>query len=696
MLFNEKKYEFEIDGRKCSFSTGKLARKSHSAVFATMGETAVMVNAEVGKVDPNMDYFPMSVEYIEKLYAAGKISSSRFIKRERFPSDDAVLKARLIDRSFRSRFPGDYRNVLSLTITVLSFDPDNDPTVLAINAASAALMISKAPFGGPISGVRVSLKDGKPYSNYSNLEETTEEDVMNYMLSGDGNLFTMIDAGFHVVEESKVIEAMEYSQKSMNEWIEAQKEFAKLFDVEKEDYERFEPSEELMNQVKEFVGKEIDEIILDEEFYKKDEMQEKLREQYAGQFSKSIIDDAFEKLIKKTVRNMILNEGKRTDGRKMDEIREVAIETGVLPRVHGSGLFTRGMTQSLTIATLGNTRSMQMVDDMTGEESRAYMHFYNALPSSLGQADRIRWIPGRREVGHGALAEKALHPVVPSIEEFPYTQLLMSEILSQGGSSSMAATCASSLALMDAGVPVKAPVAGIAMGVVTDPEGAKFQVLTDIKDVEDFYGDMDFKVTGTREGVTAIQMDNKAAGLPLEIFKVALEEAKKARLFLLDEMQKVIEKPRDTVSKYAPKVDSVKIPVSKIGELIGPGGKNIRELSESTETEVTVEEDGTVYIFGETKESIEAVKERISGLSFVPEIGKVYKGIVVSIMEYGAFVEIAPNISGLVHVSELTNSFVKNVKDFVTEGQEVEVKLVGVKDDGKLQLSMKALESQTN
>ncbi|MCC7290143.1 polyribonucleotide nucleotidyltransferase [bacterium] len=694
MLFNEKVHEFEIEGRKVSFSSGKYARRSSGSVFARMGETAVLVNVDSQAPKGEGDFFPMTVEYVEKLFAAGKISSSKFVKRERFPTDAAILRARMIDRSFRSRFPADYRNEVTITITVLSYDSQNDPLILAINAASAAIMLSKVPFDGPIAGVRIGLKDGNPVAKYEVIDETSEEDQMNYVASGDGKLFTMVDAGCHEVPENQVVEGMKYGLELMNPWMEAQQKFIDMFEVQKEEYTSHAVPEELLAQMKTFLGDEVKRNATSDKPELTTESLEKVYKEYEGKYSKVTISEAYYKLLKKEVRAMILDRKERIDGRKVDEIRELDMEVGVLPRVHGSSLFTRGMTQSLTVATLGNTRDQRLVEDIAGEELKSYMHFYDAMPFSLGEAGRIKWIPGRRETGHSALAEKALAPVVPSLDEFPYTVLLVSEVLSQNGSSSMAATCASTLALMDAGVPIKRPVAGIAMGVITDDEGEKFQILTDIRDVEDFYGDMDFKVTGTTKGITAVQMDNKAAGLPIEVFEQAIAQARQAREFILEKIEKVIASPRAEVSKYAPKVLVVKIPVEKIGELIGPGGKNIKELSEGTGCQINVEDDGTVQIFGDDMESIEKANKYVSGLAFVPEVGGVYKGVVDGVMEYGAFVEIAPNVSGLVHVSEMSNEFVKDVRDFVTEGQEVEVKILDIGRDGKIKMSMKAVKGE--
>jgi len=689
MLFEEKKHEFEIDGRKCSFSTGKFARKSQSAVVARMGDTVILATVNVGKANVDMGYFPLSVEYMEKMYAAGLISSSRFIKRDKFPSDDAILRARIIDRTIRPRFPSDYLNELSVIVKVLSYDPENDPMILGINAVSAALMISDAPFDGPVSGVRVGMREGALIPYYKYIERDGFEDSdMNFVLGGDGKGFSNIDSNMSEVSEEMVNKAMEMGLDLMQPWLKAQEEFTKLADVkEEEEYESFGIPDGLVDEIKEKYY---------EDLYKGDvlrkDLLEKLFEEYESKYSKREVEMAYEEILKMVVKNLAFEKGKRMDGRDLDEIREIAVEVGVLPRVHGSGLFTRGLTQVLTIATLGTLRKQQTVEDMMGEDERNYMHYYIETPFVFGEAGRIKYIPGRREVGHGSLAEKALYPVLPSTEEFPYTIVLMSEIQSENGSSSMASTCGSSLALMQAGVPIKRPVAGIGIGVVVDnPDEVKdFKLLVDMKGEEDFYGYMDFKVTGTREGFTAIQMDTKAKALPKEVFSAGLVKARVALDKVLDVMEEAIPESEKEVSVHAPKVATVEIPQEKIGDLIGPGGKNIRALSEKTQTEIEVDNDGKVNIFAVDKKSLEQAEKLISTYALVPKVGEVYEGVVDGVVDFGAFVEIAPGVSGLVHISEITDKFIKDVNEHVKVGDEVKVKLLEIDErSGKMKLSMK-------
>ena len=692
MLFNEKKYEFEINGRKGSFSTGKLALKSESSILARMGDTVITVNVNSAPAMSDAGYFPMSVEYIEKFYASGKISGSRFVKRERFPSDDAILKARMIDRSVRCRFPKDYRNEVNVIVTVMSYDEENDPVILAINAVSVALMYASTPFSGPVAGVRMGMVNGEHKATYKTLDEVSKEDQMNYMVAGDEKEFTMIDAGCYEVPEEEVLASMEASLGEMGNWIKVQNEFLKQLELkETPEYESFDVSEELLTQVTEFVGDKAKENLLSQDEKVHNETKEEMFTKFEGKFTKQAMSEAYDKLLKKTLRKIVLETDTRVDGRKLEEIREVACEVDLLPKTHGTGLFTRGKTQTLTVATLGSLKDAQLFDNMEGEGEKRYMHFYNDLPFVYGDVGRVRLLPSRRGIGHGALGERALIPVIPSKEDFPYTMVIMSEIQGENGSSSMASACGSTLALMDAGVPIRKPVAGIAFGLVT-AEGGEFKLLADMQGVEDFYGDMDFKVTGTKDGVTAVQMDTKLSGLSMEVVKKTFGESKKARLQILDIMEKCIAKPREQVSENAPKVASDKIPVSKIGELIGPGGKNIKELTETTGAEVSVEEDGTVNVYSSSQESIDAAMKIISGYSFVPEEGKVYDGVVKTITEYGAFVDIAPGVAGLLHVSEITNDFVKDVNEFLKEGQEVKVKLLSLDRDGKMKLSMKALE----
>ncbi len=690
MLFEEKKYEFEIEGRKCSFSTGKFARKSQSAVLARMGETVVLATVNIAKAIPEMGYFPLNVEYMEKMYAAGLISSSRFIKRDKFPSDDAILRARMIDRTIRSRFPSDYINEVSVIVKVLSYDPENDPVVLGINAVSAALIISSAPFNGPVSGVRVGLREGAiiPYYKYMDRDDFVETE-MNFVLGGDEKGFTNIDSNMKEVSEETVNETMKLGLDLMKPWLEAQNEFVKMVGEKTEDYEKFGVPEGLVDEIKE---KHYDELFNGDVLRK--DLLGSLFETYDGKHNKREIEAAYEEVLKMVVKNLAFEKGKRMDGRDLDEIRDIATEIGVLPRVHGSGLFTRGLTQVLTIATLGTLRKQQTVEDMMGEDIRNYMHYYIETPFVFGEVGRVKYIPGRREVGHGSLAEKALYPVLPTTEEFPYTIVLMSEIQSENGSSSMASTCGSSLALMDAGVPIKRPVAGIGIGITVDnPEDVKdFKLFVDLKGEEDFYGYMDFKVTGTREGFTAIQMDTKLESLPVEVFSAGLVKAKEALTKILDVMEEVISESKKEVSEYAPKVASVQIPVEKIGDLIGPGGKNIRLLSETTNTEIEVDNDGKVNVFAVDKESLTEAERIISTYALVPEAGQVYEGIVDGVVDFGAFVEIAPGVSGLVHISEVTDKFIKDVNEFVKVGDKVKVKILDIDSrTGKMKFSMKGL-----
>lgn len=697
-MFDEKKFEFQIEGVDCSFSTGLLARKSQSAVFARMGDTSILATVNVGEARADADFFPMSVEYMEKMYAAGKISGSRFVKRERFPTDDAILRARMIDRTVRSRFPKDYRNEVSIIVKILSYDPTYDPLILGINAVSAALMISPAPITEAMSGVRVGQVDGKFVAFNSNTDrEDLGESTLNLVVGGDGKTFTNIDSNAYELPEETVIDAMKYSLELMQPWIEAQNKFvAMVGDVKKAEYESFGLPEELVEKAMTIFGKEMESVVGDRAYDKgaPEEMMERMMDEFSGDYSKRQINETYFELAKKVTRKLVMEQDTRVDGRGMDEIRPLDTQVGLLPRTHGTGLFSRGMTQVLTVATLGSSRSQMIVDDMTGEDSRRYMHYYVEAPYCFGEAGRVSYMPGRREVGHGALAEKALFPVLPSMDEFPYTIILMSEIMSEEGSSSMASTCGSTLALMDAGVPIKKPVAGVAVGVMYDEANPEdFKTLVDIQGVEDFYGYMDFKVTGTEDGVTAVQMDTKAKGLPIEVFEQAIKVSKAARLKILEQIKSTIEAPRTTLSEFAPKVEMVKIPVSKIGELIGPGGKNIKKIGEDTGAEIDIEEDGTVNIFATDADSLAKARAAVEPFAFVPEVGKTYMGVVEKLADFGAFVELVPGVSGLVHVSEMADSFVRDAGDYVSEGEQVEVIVLGVEDNGKIRLSMKGLES---
>lgn len=716
MLYNEKRIDFEVNGVKGFFSTGKIARKAHVAVMAGLGDTVVLASVSVGDAVSDIDYFPLSVEFVERLAAAGIVSSSRFVKRERFPTDDAILKARIIDRSLRPMFASDYRNEVQLMIEVLSYDPEYDPTLLGINAASVALLISKAPFNTPISGVRVGYKkDSKEFEQILkhlprvDRDDQAEKTVLNLVIAGDGEKVTNLDADAYEVPESDIIDAMKFGLKEMQGWLKAQKDFAEIVGVEKEEYLSFALPQELVDAVKEEFGERILKVLdisasEDPQFHKTlvrssaeaKAIQEDMAKRFEGKYSKLQLKESYEKVAKYIMRKFVKTEGKRLDGRAYDEVREFGAEVGVLPRVHGSGLFTRGLTQVLSTVTLAPLAKQLLVETMTGEDSRSYMHFYSQYPFTMGHPERYKYMPGRREIGHGALGEKAVLPVLPSIEEFPYTIIVNSDIMSENGSSSQATTSASTLALMDAGVPIKKHVAGIACGIIFDEsEPNDYAIVTDIRDLEDFYGFMDFKVAGTKDGVTAVQFDTKASGLPMEVFEKAMEQSTKARMQILEGLDKAIAQPRSSVSEYAPILETVKIPVSKIGELIGPGGKNIRELSETTNSEINVEEDGTVFIFSTNRKDLEEAVAAVSGIAFVPVIGNVYDGIVEAVMPYGAFVEIGRDASGLVHVSEITDGFVKDVNEHLKEGQRVKVKVLDIDNQGKIKLTMKGVEGNS-
>ena len=691
MLFKEIKREFEIDGRKCSFETGKLALRSESSILARMGDTVITVNVNCAPQKQESDFFPLTVEYIEKFYASGKINGSRFVKRERFPSDDAVLKARMIDRAVRPRFPKDYRNEVNLIITVMSYDGENDPLLLALNASSVALMNSTAPFSGPIASVRVS-EDGK--NIFKAMDMTSEEDKMNYVVSGDGKVFTMIDAACFEVEEEKVLESMKKSLDLMNPWLKAQEEFLSKLEKKNKEYVSYALPEEAIAEVRDFLTEEkVKENLVKADDKLHESTKEELFKNFENKYAKSVLAEAYEYLLKKALRKIVLEENKRVDGRGIEEIREMYTEADLLPRVHGSALFTRGVTQTLTIATLGSLRDVRLVDDMEGEREQRYMHFYNDLPFAYGQCDRVKLMPSRRALGHGMLAEKALLPVIPSEKDFPYTILVMSEIQGENGSSSMASACGSTMALMAAGVPLRKAVGGIACGLVTAEDGS-FKVLTDMQGVEDLYGDMVFKITGTKDGITAVQMDTKTDGLSMEIVEQTFKQSKEARMKVLEKMAETISEARKELSSFAPRVAQVKVSVDKIGEIIGPGGKHIKELSETTGAEVEIEEDGTVNIYATSQEAIEMAVKRIEMYDFKPVVGQIYEGKVASIMPYGGFVDLVPGVAGLLHVSEISDEFVKDVRQFINEGDIIKVKVVGIDNMGKIKLSMKGLEKK--
>lgn len=690
--------ELEFAGQKVSFETGYWAPRANSSILARMGDTVLLATVTTSQEPSDRDYLPLQVEYIEKFYAGGIISGSRFIKRERFPSEEAIIKARQVDHSIRSLFPESFRHEIQIILTVLSYDDVNDPELLAVTAASTALMLSEIPFKGPIASAKIGLLNDELILNPSNGD--SEEGDLNLMVSGNEEMVTNVEGEANEVSEEKVGEAIDLALSKFKPLLEVQKKLQKEAGREKREFEEKEVDEELFKKIEKEAGDRIKEVI----YEKKgnipgerrmpviNEIVNELSEKWEGEHSKSEIRNAVTKIEKKMIRQGILKDGKRPSGRKMDEIRDIDSEVSVLPRTHGSALFSRGITQALSIVTLGSTRLEQKLESYEGEESKRYMHHYNGPSFSYGEAGRYSYYPGRREIGHGHLAEKALLPVLPSEEEFPYTVRVVSEVLSQQGSSSMAATCGSTLALMDAGVPIKEPVGGIAIGLVTGETQDDYVLLSDIQDLEDFYGDMDFKVTGTKNGMTAIQMDNKLAGVKPDILKEALVKAKEGRKVVLEKMLAAINAPRKELSEYAPKITKMSINPKKIGELIGPGGKVIRGIIEETGVEVDVQEDGSVYISAVDDEAREKAKKMVNDITEEAEINKVYEGEVAKVMPFGVFVDISPSISGLVHVSEMSDEFVKDPGKLYKEGDKAKVKVIGIDDEGKVSLSMKRVK----
>lgn len=697
----DKQYTKSIDfnGEKLTFKLGGLAPRADSTVWAQVGETVVLAIVTIGRENPNLDYFPLSIEYIEKFYAGGRISGSRFQKRERWPSDDAVLKARQIDHSIRSLFPKGYKKEVSLTITVLAYDNVHDPETLAVTAGSLAMLNSNVPFMGPAASVVVGVQKGELILNPSNVTETEEFDSEFIISARNDKRILNVEGYGDEFPEEKMFELLDFALDSMKPLLDVQEEIVKELGKTRPEFIDLSPDKEVLSAIETDYASMIKEALADKD--NRDTLMQKIKDElaqkYAGddKWNSSIIADALDYLAKTYVRKDILESDKRTSGRKLDEIRPLTIEVGVLPRVHGSAIFQRGLTQCLSVVTLGSTRLVQQLESYEGEDAKRWMHHYNGPNYSLGQAGRFNYIPGRREVGHGNIGENALLKMIPPVDKFPYTLRVVSEILSQQGSSSMAATCGTTLALMDAGVAIKAPVGGVSVGLVTDKDEKEFKFLVDIEDVEDFYGDMDFKVTGTTQGITAIQLDNKLRGIPVEILKKAIEKSKEGRLHILKAMSEVIAKPREQLGTYAPKVDIIKIRQEKIGELIGPGGKVIKGIIDRVggDVEIDIQDDGTVTITSLNEEQRKMAKVMVEDIVVEPEIGKIYEGKVASVKEYGAFVDVTPNISGLVHKSEMSDKFVTNPEDFVKEGQMVKVKVLKL-ENGRISFTMKGLEQE--
>ena len=683
-------------GRPLTLEVNRVGFRATASVLVTYGDTVVLGTAMVSSRPVLMDYFPLSIDYEEKFYAAGKISGSRFVKREGRPSDEAILIGRLIDRPIRPLFPKGYRQEVQVVASVLSMDPNFRPDAIAMIASSAALMLTGTPFDGPVAGLRIGRVDGK-FKAFLTAEERAASDL-DLVVAGIGSGITMVEAGANEVTEEVVADALKWAFEAYQPAIKLQNELAAKVAPAKLEYSLILPNAEVQTAVDEWVDGKLG-AALHKPYPERNELVSVLRWDFHAEMTAKIgaeeyaklhdeYDEAFTSALHKDVRKEIIASGTRPDGRKLDEVRPLSSEVGVLPRTHGSSIFTRGLTQALNIITLAPLSFAQMVDTMESNDAEhRYMHHYNAPGFTVGEVRRLSG-PGRREIGHGYLAERALEPVLPSREDFPYAIRSVTEIMSQNGSTSMAATCSSCLALMDAGVPLRAPISGVAMGLMMD--NGKPYVLTDIADAEDFAGDMDFKVTGTSKGITAIQMDMKVHGLPVDILKEALTKAKTGRAFILAHMLETLAGPREKLSQYAPRIEKIKISPDKIGAVIGKGGEMIKKITAETGAMIDIAEDGLITVAAVDTVAIERAINWIKGLTEEPEVGTIYEGKVVSIKEFGAFINILPGIDGMVHISELSDKRVEKVTDILTEGQIVKVKLIGIDDRGRLSLSIKS------
>ena len=689
----EKTYTMDLAGSQLKVTIGKVAEQANGACLVQYGDTVVLVTAtSSSKPREGIDFFPLSVDYEEKMYAVGKIPGG-FIKREGRPSEKATLSARLIDRPLRPLFPEGYRNDVHIVATVLSVDQDHSPEIVAMIGSSIALSISDIPFDGPTGSVEVGYIDGKYIINPN--EEERNNSKINLSLAGTKTAIMMVEAGAQEVSESEMLEAILEGHEVLKDICEFVEEISSEVGKEKAEYEVFKADEEIVAKVKDF-GKDLlvnairekDKVVREENTEK---AKEAIREHFVDlmeEHSKDI-SAAIEEIEVTEIRRGILEEERRPDDRKLDEIRHLSSEVSVLPRTHGSGLFTRGQTQVLSIATLGAISEEQVIDGLGDDKPKRYIHHYNFPGFCVGDTKPSR-SPGRREIGHGALAERALLPVIPDSEVFPYTIRVVSEVLSSNGSSSQASICGSTLALMDAGVPIKAPVAGIAMGLIE--EDGVIKILTDIQGLEDHFGDMDFKVAGTRKGITAIQMDIKVEGIKKEILETALDRAKDARFEILDHLATTIEKPREELSKYAPIIHMISIDPERIGEVIGAGGKIINKIIEQTGVKIDIDDDGKISILSDSDEKAKEAIAIIEDIVKEIEVGEVYLGKVKKIVKFGAFVEIKKGTEGLLHISEIAHERTNNVEDVLKVGDSVEVKVIDIaKDTGKISLSRKAL-----
>lgn len=715
------KVETEYCGKPLTLEVNRVGFRATSSVMVTYGDTVVLGSVVVGTKPVIQDFFPLSIDYEEKFYASGKISGSKFIKREGRPSDEAVLIGRLIDRPIRPLFPKGYRQEVQVVATVLSMDPNFRPDCIAMIAASSALMLAGVPFDGPIAGLRIGRVNGE-YKAFLTPEERAASDL-DLVVAGKDSGITMVEAGASEVPEDVIIKGLEWGLKMIQPAIELQNELREKVGVEEKEYTLVLPDEAIQVKVDEWVKGKLGSkvrVANPERNKMLDDIKWAMHDEFAGElvseaeinvpedasdeeilsakvefYDKNLrdkYDEAFVMAVHKDVRRGIVEEGLRPDGRKLDEVRPLSSQVGVLPRVHGSSIFTRGVTQALNVVTLAPLSYAQIVDTMeVTDGERRYMHHYNAPGYTVGECQRMG-SPGRREIGHGYLAERALVAVLPSAEEFPYAIRSVTEIMSQNGSTSMAATCSSCLALMDAGVPLKRPVAGVAMGLMMD--GDKPYVLTDLMDAEDFAGDMDFKVTGTTEGITALQMDMKVHGLPVEILAEAVNGALKGRMHIMEHMMSVIDAPRKALSPYAPRIEKLMVNPDKIGAIIGKGGETINKITKETGASIDIEDSGLVTIASSDGESIEKALAWVKSLVEEPEVGKVYTGKVVTIKDFGAFVNIMPGIDGMLHISQISDKRVERVEDVLKMGQEIKVRLDAIDEKGRLSLSMRGVDQK--
>jgi polyribonucleotide nucleotidyltransferase len=684
-------------GKSIVFETGKLAGQAGGAVTVQLGETVVFAAATMAGVREGIDFFPLSVEYEERMYAGGRIPGS-FFRREGRPTEEAILTSRLTDRPLRPLFPKDFHNEVQIIMFSLSVDTENPIDILCINAASAAVMISEIPWGGPVGAVRIGRVDGQFVVNPTYAEQGKSD--LDLRLAGTREAILMVECGANEIPEDVMVKALQFGHEAIQPLINAQLELVAAVGKPKQEYTSYVLPEALLADVSGKATARLNAIL--DQVPSKTELNDAVDAlqaeivaaiavpdmQGVPPYTEAQVKEAFHDAYQVVVRRRILEQGKRPDGRSTSEIRPIWCEVDISPRAHGSGLFTRGETQVLTLATLGTPRDAQELDNLTPNETKRYMHHYNFPPFSTGEVRPLRG-QSRREVGHGALAERALIPVIPSVADFPYTLRLVSEVLSSNGSTSMASVCGSSLALMDSGVPIKAPVAGAAMGLIK--EGEKYAILTDIQGLEDHLGDMDFKVAGTKDGITALQMDIKITGITPQIMSQALAQAHTARLSILGKMTDIIAAPRSELKQHAPRIVVVKIPVDKIGAVIGPGGKIIRSIQEETGATIDIQDDGSVFVASADGESARRAIERIEELTETPIPGRIYTGKVVRITDFGAFVEILPNIDGMVHISQLDSQRVERIEDIVSMGDEITVMVTGIDPQGKIRLSRQAV-----